>query len=415
MLPIVAVSNLVALFVGFSPVDKVEFADKFKASVSKIETVVFIADFDTKGFNALGGTNSTDKQRMFVTMTSSGRSRIESFRENEPAWTVVNSGNEVVEWVADTNSWTKYNPTSTTIGSASPIVRQLLLPKSKYFYLPAKFGVSWLGATSSEWKRLDMAIRHKQSTLRLKSSEKDSNGVYLQFSDSFTHPDGSMHGNGSESLTIVFDSVTCFPVREKNVAGGGPFGIKITAGQMEFQYSNVVINQDVAESLFEFVPPAGATFISPDDPRFAPPRKLEGKAAPHFSLATVDGATSKLIDHKGKRPVLVVFWATWCGPCVQEIPFVRDLRSEHPSDDLAILAISSEPKIEDIVKFAKKKKMTYQVLHDPKKETAKAYQARAIPRTILIDRNGIVVKVWQGWSGDEEAKEIRSEIAKLLK
>lgn len=214
---------------------------------------------------------------------------------------------------------------------------------------------------------------------------------------------------------MYFDAQSYLPVRETTDVSAGPMGIKVISYQRETNYKNMIRNPPIADSVFEFTPPPGSTFISPDDPRFAPPPKLEGKSAPGFAIANVDGATCDLADFKGKRPVLLVFWATWCGPCCQEIPFLRELRSEHTTESLAILAVSSEAKAADLARFAKKKKMTYSVLHDEKKEVSKAYQASAIPRTILIDKSGVVVKVWKGWSGDEEAKEIRAEIAKLMK
>ncbi len=396
------------------PIRKPELAQRVRGAFQSLSSLSFEALVQATNHGISKSPDTPSVINLRVLMDNGLRSRVEAYRESSKYWVVVCDGKQMMEWVADKNEWTAY-PLAQMDKPDESFVRQLLVTNKYGPMLAPRYGRSWLGSEAPEQTWLQRII-NEPSTKTIRG--RTIGGRHCHATKTVldhSHPEGAVYGSGTEVFKIYFDPSSFLPIRESQSFSGGVLALNMMSAQRQVNYRNVVVNPQITDRDFEFIPPAGATFISPDDPRFAPPPKLEGNDAPSFSLAAIDGNIVKLSDFKGERPVLVVFWATWCGPCVQEVPFLRDLRSEHPSDDLTILAISSEPKMEDIARFAKKKKMTYQVLHDPKKETAKAYQARAIPRTILINRNGIVVKVWQGWSGDEEAKEIRSEIAKLLK
>lgn len=119
-----------------------------------------------------------------------------------------------------------------------------------------------------------------------------------------------------------------------------------------------------------------------------------GVAAPDISVTTLDGQTLKLSELKGKRVVLD-FWATWCPPCVQEIPHFIKLRSEAPTDDLAIVGISSEDAA-TLKSFVKKKGINYPIgsaddLPAPYKDVS------GIPTTFFIDRKGVIQNVFVGY------------------
>ena len=88
-----------------------------------------------------------------------------------------------------------------------------------------------------------------------------------------------------------------------------------------------------------------------------------GKPAPDFTLTDIEGKPHKLSDYRG-RNVVVVFWATWCGPCKLEVPHLKGLQESYSKDKLAILAISEEP-VALVKTFVQEQGITYTVLTSP--------------------------------------------------
>lgn len=405
---------LVAVMGWYEPLDKSALAAEITRSLDQLNSISFQAEISLKGHGPSIDNSQQGDIRIDVKMKKGGKAKIEAFRGVIKDWQVLCDGEQITEWVSDDNSWTKY-PSGTSPENHPDRIRQLLVTQKRAPGLLSRYGTSWLGPDSPEQTWRQALILNTATKLVGGRTIGGKECLVVKVDESSSHSDGALYLKTREIFKMYFDAQTYLPVRETTDVSAGPMGIKIISYQREANYKNMIRNPPIADSVFEFTPPPGSTFVSPDDPRFAPPPTLEGKHAPGFAIANVDGTPCDLADFKGKRPVLLVFWATWCGPCVQEIPFLRELRAEHTTDALAILAVSSEAKAADLARFAKKKKMTYSVLHDEKKEVSKAYQATAIPRTFLIDKDGMVVKVWKGWSGDEEAKEIRAEIAKLMK
>jgi peroxiredoxin len=140
----------------------------------------------------------------------------------------------------------------------------------------------------------------------------------------------------------------------------------------------------------------------------------ETKPAPDLSLPDLNGWTFSLASLGGKKAALVVFWATWCGPCNQEMPFLMRLHREYNDRDLMIVGVSTDASLSTAKTFAAKKDLPYMILHDADGKASKLYGAKSIPRTLLIDKSGTVVRTWRGWTGEQEEKEIRAELARLL-
>ena len=133
-----------------------------------------------------------------------------------------------------------------------------------------------------------------------------------------------------------------------------------------------------------------------------------GKAAPDFTVS--DGAsTVHLADYRGKV-VLLNFWATWCAPCVQEMPGLLQLHRERP--DIAILAISVDEDADAYTSFIANRHVNLITVRDPNESAAKLYHSEAWPETYIIDKQGIIRRKLVGdpdWSNPE----IRSYLASL--
>lgn len=117
------------------------------------------------------------------------------------------------------------------------------------------------------------------------------------------------------------------------------------------------------------------------------------EAAPDFQLQNLDGQPISLSDFKGK-PVLINFWATWCGPCVSEMPYIQEIHEEWPDKGLVVLAINIGDSSSEVEQFLQNHNLSLPVLLDTKKVVAQRYSIRAIPTTFFLDKDGMIqVKV----------------------
>lgn len=114
---------------------------------------------------------------------------------------------------------------------------------------------------------------------------------------------------------------------------------------------------------------------------------LTGRAAPDFTLTMLDKSTVSLKTLRGK-PVLLEFWAPWCGGCVKNIPSLKKLYGLY-GDQVVFLATSSERGENTVAKFIKKEDITYPVALSTQKILTD-YQVSGIPLTVLIDAEGVV-------------------------
>ena len=109
---------------------------------------------------------------------------------------------------------------------------------------------------------------------------------------------------------------------------------------------------------------------------------------PLATLLTAQGEEITLIDRRGKV-LLVNFWATWCAPCVVEMPHLDDLQARYGSDDFEVVAISMDQRIEDAQEFYAENRLNNLALyHDQSFRSAFTAGARGLPLTILYDRTG---------------------------
>ncbi len=115
-----------------------------------------------------------------------------------------------------------------------------------------------------------------------------------------------------------------------------------------------------------------------------------GSAAPDFDLTDLDGNDVHLADLRGS-PVIVNFWASWCGPCVEEFPLLRAAAEQHADDGLVVLGIVYQDRSEAARAFMQSQGATWRALMDPDERVAQAYNIFAPPETYFIGRDGTIV------------------------
>ncbi|MDO3679058.1 TlpA family protein disulfide reductase [Paenibacillus ehimensis] len=125
-----------------------------------------------------------------------------------------------------------------------------------------------------------------------------------------------------------------------------------------------------------------------------------GAQAPAFSLTGLDGQTYTSEQFRGK-PLIVNFWASWCGPCKEEAPALVRLYERYKDRvELVAVNITAKDRIESVQAFASAYGLPFPVLLDERAETAQAYRIVPIPTTYLIDRNGMIADKITGAADD---------------
>jgi thiol-disulfide isomerase/thioredoxin len=120
-----------------------------------------------------------------------------------------------------------------------------------------------------------------------------------------------------------------------------------------------------------------------------------GKPAPDFKLDTLDGRTVVLSRLQG-TPVLVNFWATWCGPCRSEMPFLQLTHQNWPADKLVLLAVDVAENSSQVSQFMASAGFSFTVLLDRQAAVAQSYNVTGIPTTIFIDKEGVIQDIHVG-------------------
>jgi cytochrome c biogenesis protein CcmG/thiol:disulfide interchange protein DsbE len=115
-----------------------------------------------------------------------------------------------------------------------------------------------------------------------------------------------------------------------------------------------------------------------------------GSVAPDIELTDLDGATLSLAELRG-RPVIVNFWASWCAPCLQEFPLLRDTLERHRDDGLAIVGIVHQDRSSTARAFIERTGATWPSAMDPDERVASAYTILGPPETYFIGRDGRIV------------------------
>lgn len=132
-----------------------------------------------------------------------------------------------------------------------------------------------------------------------------------------------------------------------------------------------------------------------------------GDRAPTFTVKTITNKTLCLDALKGKY-ILINFFATWCKPCMQELPVIeKRIMQQFSSDEIVIIALGREHNLNELQLFNERKKFTFHIAADPKRSIYNMYAKKFIPRSYLIDPRGELIYVSSGYTLTEFDKMVR--------
>lgn len=207
----------------------------------------------------------------------------------------------------------------------------------------------------------------------------------------------------------------------------GPLAAQLGRGgpvKLNELYRDWKIDPTSTPTTFAFVPPQGATKVdnmfdlaglggagggAPQEPQ----SPLVGKAAASVELSMLDGTPFSLAADKGKNIVILDFWATWCGPCVREMPLVAQVAAEYKDKGVVVYAVNQREDAATIRQFLLREHLQVHVVLDSTGSVGNAYQVEGIPTLVVIDKEGIVQSVHVGFRPDITTQ-LKSELDTLL-
>jgi peroxiredoxin len=134
-------------------------------------------------------------------------------------------------------------------------------------------------------------------------------------------------------------------------------------------------------------------------------------AAPDFTLKNLEGANLRLNEYRG-QVVLINFWASWCGPCRQEMPLLDRIHQRYSDAGFAVLGVNVEGTLAPAQETASKTGVTFPVLVDENQRVSELYDLESMPSSVVVDRDGVVRYVHRGYKPGDEAKYL--EVVKQL-
>ena len=112
------------------------------------------------------------------------------------------------------------------------------------------------------------------------------------------------------------------------------------------------------------------------------------KPAPDFTLTSLEGESVALSDHQGQA-VMINFWATWCPPCLAELPLIESFAESH-AEKLVVLAVNAGEEKASVLNFVNEFRYDLQFILDPTNSLASQYRVRGLPTSVFIDQQGMI-------------------------
>ena len=163
----------------------------------------------------------------------------------------------------------------------------------------------------------------------------------------------------------------------------------------EYYLQNNLFNIDNVTYEISYVTPSGDELGIKKSKRYVSPKGIleEGQTAPTFKCKDIYGNEVSLNDNISEY-ILLDFWATWCGPCVAEIPYLKEAYNKHKEKNFEIIGINYDKDLQLLKKFIKDKQISWKQISDFPFDSgpiAKQYRVLALPTTYLVDKNGKIL------------------------
>ena len=136
-------------------------------------------------------------------------------------------------------------------------------------------------------------------------------------------------------------------------------------------------------------------------------------AAPDFTLKSSTGENIRLAEQRG-QVVMLNFWASWCGPCRQEMPLLDGISKKYGKMGFVLYGINVDQDTTDAQKVLQKIKVSYPILFDPESKLSSLYKVEAMPSSVFIDKKGNVRFIDRGYAPGDEEKYIK-QIQELIR
>jgi thiol-disulfide isomerase/thioredoxin len=141
--------------------------------------------------------------------------------------------------------------------------------------------------------------------------------------------------------------------------------------------------------------------------------RLVGKPAPGQDLLKLDGTPFRIADYRGKVLILD-FWASWCGPCIQSMPRIHQISRQFTDAGVEAVFVNIEESEDRVRTLLERLELVPTVALDTEGSFAKQYAVQAIPQTVVIDRDGTILKVFVG-AGEKTHQELVQLLTELAK
>ena len=137
------------------------------------------------------------------------------------------------------------------------------------------------------------------------------------------------------------------------------------------------------------------------------------KTAPDFTLKAKQGGNFRLDEHRGEV-LFINFWASWCGPCRQEMPLLEELHQRYESAGFKVIGITIDEDTSEADALLAKIPVSFPVLYDPESSVSRMFDVDAMPTSVVIDRNGTMRYLHRGYKPGYE-DEYRAQIRELIR